>query len=80
MGRAITFLERCSRRLSVAVVARKAKVKILCVIQRKVFISCVFKRSVFFSYSLYYLIVNLIFVSDLVNLVFERLTTERMVF
>ena len=51
MGRAITFPERCSRRLSVAAVARKSKVKVLCVIQRKVFISCVFKRGVFFPYS-----------------------------
>ena len=51
VGRAITFPKRCSRRLSAAVVARKAKVKVLCVIQRKVFISCVFKRSVFFPYS-----------------------------
>ena len=75
MVRAITFPERCSRRLSVVVVARKAKVKVLCVIQRKVFISCVIKRGVFFPYSFYYLIVNLLFVSDLVNLVFERLTT-----
>ena len=40
MGRAITFLERCSRRLSVAAVARKAKVKILCVIQRGVHLLC----------------------------------------
>jgi len=51
VGRAITFPERCSRRLSVAAVARKSKVKVLCVIQRKVFISCVFKRGVFFPYS-----------------------------
>jgi len=80
VGRAITFPERFSRRLSAAAVARKAKVKVLCVIQRKVFIACVFKRGVFFPYSFYYLIVNLIFVSDLVNLVFERLTTGRRVF
>ena len=80
MGRAITFPERFSRRLSAAAVARKAKVKVLCVIQRKVFIACVFKIGVFFPYSFYYLIVNLIFVSDLVNLVFERLTTGRRVF
>jgi len=52
VGKAITFPERCSRRLSVAVVARKAKVKVLCVIQRKVFISCVFNRGVFFPYTL----------------------------
>jgi len=51
VGRAITFPKRWSRRLSAAVVARKAKVKVLCVIQRKVFISCVFKRGVFFPYS-----------------------------
>ena len=50
VGRAITFPERYYRRLSVAA-ARKAKVKVLCVIQRKVFISCVFKRCVFFPYS-----------------------------
>ena len=52
VGRAITFPERCSRRLSVAAVARKAKVKFLCVIQRKVFITYVFKRGVFFPYTL----------------------------
>jgi len=78
VGRAITFPERCSRRLSAAAVARKAKVKVLCVIQRKVFISCVFKRGVFFP--VVNLIVNLLFISDLVNLVFERLTTGRRVF
>jgi len=50
VGRVITFPERFSKRLSVVVVARKAKVKVLCVIQRKVFISCVFKRGVFFPY------------------------------
>jgi len=52
VARAITFPDRCSRRLSAAVVARKPKVKVLCVIQRKVFISCVFKRGVFFPYTL----------------------------
>ena len=51
LGRAITFPERFSKRLSVAVVARKVKVKVLCVIQRKVFISCGFKRGIFFHYS-----------------------------
>jgi len=51
VGRAINFPERVSRRLSAAAVARKAKVKILCVIQRKVFISYGFKRGVFFPYS-----------------------------
>jgi len=51
VGRAITFPEKCSRRLSATAVARKAKVKVLYVIQRKVFISCVFKRGVFFPYS-----------------------------
>ena len=40
VGRVITFPEKCSRRLSVAVVARKAKVKILCVIQRGVHLLC----------------------------------------
>jgi len=80
VGRAITFPERCFRRLSAAAVARKAKVKVLYVIQRKVFISCVIKRGVFFPYSFYYLIVNMLFVSNLVNLVFERLTTGRRVF
>jgi len=49
VGRAITFPERCSRRLSVVVVARKAKVKVLCVIQRKVFISCVIQERCFLS-------------------------------
>jgi len=48
MGRAITVPKRFSRRLSAVAVARKAKVKVLCVIQRKVFISCVIKRGVFF--------------------------------
>jgi len=43
--------------LSDVVVATKAKVKVLCVIQRKVFISCVFKRGVFFFLHFYYLIV-----------------------
>jgi len=51
VGRAITFTERFSRRLSVVGVAMKAKVKVFCVIQRKLFISCVFKRGVFFPYS-----------------------------
>ena len=46
MGRAITFPERCSRRLSAAAVARKAKVKVLCVIQRGVHLLCV-SREVF---------------------------------
>jgi len=48
VGRAITFPESFSTRLSVDVVARKAKVKVLYVIQRKVFIPCVFKRGVLF--------------------------------
>jgi len=51
MGRAITFPKRVYKRLSAAAVARKAKVNVLCVIQRKVFISCGFKRGVFFPYS-----------------------------
>jgi len=34
VGRAITFLERFSRRLSVVAVASKAKVKVLYVIQK----------------------------------------------
>ena len=51
MGRVITFPKRFSRRLGAVAVARKAKVKVLCVIQRKVFISCVFKSGVFFPYS-----------------------------
>jgi len=49
VGRAITFPERCSRRLSAAAVARKAKVKVLCVIQRKVFISCAIQERYFLS-------------------------------
>jgi len=80
VSRAITFPERCSRRLSAAVVARKAKVKVLCVIQRKVFISCVIQERCFLSLHSKYLIVNLLLVSDLVNLVFKRLTTGRRVF
>jgi len=48
VGRVITFPERFSRRLSAADVVRKAEVKVLFVIQRKVFISCVFKRGVLF--------------------------------
>jgi len=68
VGRAITFPKRCSRRLSAAAVARKAKVKVLCV--RKVFISCVIQERCFLSLHSKYLIVNLLLVSDLVNLVF----------
>jgi len=49
VGRAITFPESRSRRLSVAAVARKVKVKVLCVIQRKVFISCVIQERCFLS-------------------------------
>ena len=78
MGRAITFPERCSRRLSAAV-ARKAKVKVLCVIQRKVFIF-VCSRKVFSFLILLLSDCNLLFVNDLVNLVFKRLTTGRRVF
>ena len=80
VGRVITFPKRCSKRLSVAAVARKAKVKVLCVIQRKVFISCVIQERCFLSLHSYYLIVNLLLVSDLVNLVLERLTTGCRVF
>jgi len=38
VGRAIIFPEKCSRRLSA--VAGKAKVKVLCVIQRSVHLLC----------------------------------------
>ena len=80
MSRAITFPEKCSRRLSAAAVARKAKFKVLCVIQRKVFISCEIQERCFLSLHSKYLIVNLLLVSDLVNLVFKRLTTGRRIF
>jgi len=50
VGRAITFPNRVSRRLSVVVVvARKARSRSLCDSEKVTFISYVFKRGVFFS-------------------------------